>query len=218
MKLKALFILFSSLLVFLAALSTYGQLPPQPDREIKLLLQNALSDFYKKNYDAALAKLEEIEKKSPDDPFVLNLMGAVYTKKKDYTSAQRFFEQVLEKKPDFFPAKFNVGELLFLQGQYAEAGEYFEKMQQTDPQNELLQFKVFLCKLQSGDFEGAAKKLKKIKYPGDGPAWYYAQAAWEYKTDNKKKAREYLVGAKYIFGSKTAFFDETFEDLGIKLD
>jgi len=39
----------------------------------------------------------------------------------------------------------------------------------------------------------------------------------ESKNGNNKRALEYLTGAKYIFGPKTALFDETFEDLGIKL-
>jgi len=192
---------------------------PAPDvsRENQALIKGALADFDAKKYDAALEKLQTIDKSLPDDPFVMNLLGAAYTKKKDYPAAQKCFEKALEKQPDFFPAKFNVGEILFLQRHYPEALEYFEKMQAVDRRNELIQFKVFLCELQLGDKEAAAKTMKSIKFPGDTPAWYYAQAAWESKNGNKKKAIEYLTGAKYIFGSKTALFDETFDDLGIKL-
>ena len=183
----------------------------------KLLIQGALADFDAKNYDEALKKLQDLDAKMPGDPFVQNLLGAAYTKKKDFATAQKYFDKALEKAPDFFPAKFNVGELLFLERQYAEALEYFQKMQEKDPQNELLQFKVFLCLLQLGNKEVAAKALRGIKYPGDTPAWYYGQAAWESKNGDNRKALEYVTGAQYIFGPKTALFDETFEDLGIKL-
>ena len=181
------------------------------------MIQGALEDFDAKNYDEALKKLQDLDAKMPGDPFVQNLLGAAYTKKKDFATAQKHFDKALEKAPDFFPAKFNVGELLFLEHQYAEAMAYFQKMQEKDPQNELLQFKVFLCLLQLGNKERAAKALKGIKYPGDTPAWYYGQAAWESKGGNNRKALEYVTGAKYIFGPKTALFDETFEDLEIKL-
>lgn len=191
--------------------------PPEVSRESRLLIQSALAEFDAKNYDAALDKLRALEAKMPDDAFIQNLLGAAYTKKKDYATAQKHFDKALEKLPDFFPAKFNVGELLFLQRRYAEALEYFQKMQQKDPRNELLQFKIFLCQLQLGNKEDAAKSLKNIKYPGDTPAWYYGQAAWESKNGNNKKALEYVTGAQYIFGPKTALFDETFQDLGIKL-
>lgn len=190
---------------------------PEISRESKLLIQGALGDFDAKNYDAALKKLETVDAKSPDDPFVQNLLGAAYTKKKDYTTAQKFFDKALAKQPGFFPAMFNVGELFFLQRQYAEALAYFQKMLARDPRNELLQFKIFLCQLQLGNKEAAAKSLKSINYPGDTPAWYYGQAAWESKNGNNKKALEYVTGAQYIFGPKTALFDETFQDLGIKL-
>ena len=190
---------------------------PNNSRESKILVQAALSDFDAKNYDAALTKLQAVNAKTPDDAFVQNLLGAAYTKKKDYVAAQICFDKALQKQPDFFPAKFNVGELLFLQRRYAEALRYFQQMQERDPQNELLQFKVFLCQLQLGDNEQAAKALKTIKYPGDTPAWYYGQAAWASKHGDNKNASEYITRAQSIFGQKTALFDETFKDLGIKL-
>jgi hypothetical protein len=58
--------------------------------------------------------------------------------------------------------------------------------------------------------------MQSIKYPGDSPAWYYAQAAWEFKKGNAKKGREYVRVAKSIFGSKTTLFDETFANLHFK--
>ncbi|MFA7344422.1 MAG: tetratricopeptide repeat protein [Terrimicrobiaceae bacterium] len=204
--------------IFAGSLLARSQTPP-PDnsRTVKPLIQAALMDFDAKNYDAALEKLQAAEAKVPDDAFVQNLLGAAYTKKKDYATARKYFDKALEKQPDFFPAKFNLGEIFFLQRQYAEALDYFQKMQGRDRQNELLQFKIFLCQLQLGNKEDAANALKAIKYPGDTPAWYYGQAAWESKNGNKKKALEYVTGARYIFGPKTALFDETFEDLEIKL-
>ena len=190
---------------------------PDVSRESKRLIQAALADFDAKKYNDALEKLRAVEAKVPDDAFVQNLLGAAYTKKKEYVTAQKYFDKSLEKQPDFFPAKFNVGELLFLQRRYPMALAHFQKMQEKDPQNELLQFKVFLCHLQLGDKDYAAKALKAIKYPGDTPAWYYGHAAFAFKNGDAKKAAEYVAGAQNIFGSKTALFDETFADLEIKL-
>lgn len=191
--------------------------PPNLTREVQALMKGALQDFDAKNYDDALKKLEEANTKIPNDAFVQNLLGAAYTKKKQYDKALTYFEASLKLQPDFFPAKFNVGELLFLQRRYAEAQDYFEKMLQADPQNELLQFKIFLCQLQLGQKDVAEKTLKTIRYPSNTPAWYYAQAAWWSKAGDNKKAAEYVSGARYIFGPKTALFDETFDDLGIEL-
>lgn len=55
------------------------------------------------------------------------------------------------------------------------------------PSNELLQFKVALCDIEFGDESKAKLSIKNITYPGDSPAWYYAQAAWEYRYGIPKK-------------------------------
>lgn len=199
-----------------ASAAVFAQSVPY-NRETRDSLHVVMADFEAKKYDAALAKLTDLEKQMPDDPFILNLLGAIHTKKKDFANARKYFDRSLEKQPDFFPAKFNLGELLFLERQYAESLAFFRQMQRVDPTNELLQFKVFLCAFQLDDNEGTAAALKKIRYPGDTPAWYYAQAAWEAKKGDKKKAREYVASARAIFNTKTALFDETFRDIGLDL-
>lgn len=216
MALKTRLLILSVLIAWSA--SGHGQTPSlAATSETKRTLQAALVDFDEKKYDAALEKLSKLNEKTPNEPFVINLIGAAYTRKKDFPTAKKYFDEALARDPNFFPAKFNVGELMFLERQYAEASAYFQSLLDADPRNELLQFKVFLCRLQLNQKDQAAKSLKTMKYPGDTPAWYYAQAAWESKQGNNKKALEYLTGARYIFGPKTALFDETFEDLGIKL-
>jgi tetratricopeptide (TPR) repeat protein len=144
----------------------------------------------------------------------MNLKGAAYTKKKDFVQARACFEKSLELVPGMFAARFNLGEIEFLQGNYDKALSTFRSMLEADPRNELLQFKVFLCYLQMKDDEAAQKALAKVRYPGDTPAWYYAQAAWEFSRGNKGLVSDYLSGARYIFPGKTEIFDETFADLG----
>jgi hypothetical protein len=58
--------------------------------------------------------------------------------------------------------------------------------------------------------------MRAMRYPGDSPAWYYAEAAWEIKQGNPKKARRLLATAREIFGEKTELFDESFETIGLK--
>lgn len=199
---------------FAASLPAQSQ-SPNIDRKTREMIQSSLKDFDEKKYDDALAKLTEANKKYPEDPFIMNLLGAAYVKKKDYDTALKYFQATLAKQPDFFPALFNVGEVDFLRRSYATALDHFKKMLEKNPGNELLQFKIVLCELELGNTEAAVKALNAMKYPGDTPAWYYAQAAVEYKKGNRDKAREYVSGARYIFGPRTLLFEETFEDLGI---
>lgn len=188
---------------------------PAVDKKTREMIQSSLRDFDAKKYDDALVKLTEANKNYPDDVFIMNLLGAAYVKKKEFDTALKYFQAALAKQPDFFPALFNVGEVDFLRRSYATALDHFKGMLAKNPGNELLQFKVLLCELELGNMDAAAKTLAAMKFPGDTPAWYYAQAAMETKKGNKDKAREYVSGARYIFGPRTLLFDETFEDLGI---
>jgi tetratricopeptide (TPR) repeat protein len=206
------------LLLPLALSTAWGQVSaPLPEESTRAGIEAVLADFAHKKPDDALAKLEVMEKKLPDDPLVLNLIGSAYTKKKDYLAAETYFRKAVKKSPDFFPALFNIGEVFFLQKKYAEAREHFQAMRGSDTRNELLQFKLVLCDLALNETDRAKKVMNAIKYPGNSAAWYYAHAAYENKMGNNKKAREYVAGAQYIFGPKTSLFDESFEAAGISL-
>jgi len=205
-------ILISSLaaLVCLPLLG-FGQAGPNP---AQALVNDALVNFEDKKFDEALGKLQEAEKLDPKSAFILNLVGAAYTKKKDYAEAKSYFDKALELDYGFFPAQFNVGELSFLQKQYPQALEHFTRMLNNDPGNELLQFKVVLSLIMTDQVEDAQKLAARMKFPGDGPGWYFVQAALKTKEGDKRKAAELVSSAKMIFPAKVALYQETFEDLG----
>ena len=197
------------LLVLLGAI-----VPSSSARTNELLVDEAVADLQGKGIDAALKKLLEAEKSAPGSAVVLNLLGAAYTKKKDYVTARSYFEKSLARQPSFFPPAFNLGELLFLEGQYPRALEAFSKLLAADPDNELLQFKVVLCLMLADQDNDAKKLLQRMRFPGQGPAWYYAQAAFQMNEGHRRQARELLACAQVIFPKETSLYDETFENLG----
>ncbi|HEY5704696.1 MAG TPA: tetratricopeptide repeat protein [Terrimicrobiaceae bacterium] len=192
-------------------LSSNGELGQDAEQRV---IEDAVMDLKAKRFDAAAGKLLEAQKLDPPSAAILNLLGAVYTKKKDFQTAKILFERSLAREPGFFPAAFNIGELLFLEKQYRQAFDYFSKMLSADPANELLQFKMVLCLLLMGQAEEAEKLLARMIFPGNGPAWYYAQAASQIMGGNRRKAGELLANAQVIFPGKTSLYEETFEDLG----
>lgn len=184
------------------------------DENIRLEVESVLKLFERKKYEEVVQRISSMPQDSEVGAFLLNLQGAAYTKLKDYEAAKSAFEKALEKSPGMFAATFNQGEILFLQRKYPEALAWFSGMLANDPRNELLQFKVFMCQLLSGDTEAARKSLSRMKFPGDTPAWYFASAAWELQRGNRSKASDFLDGARYIFPGKTEIYEETFADLG----
>jgi tetratricopeptide (TPR) repeat protein len=180
----------------------------------RLLVEGAVADLKKERFDDALVNLFEAQELDPTSASILNLLGAVYTRKKDFQRARTFFERSLERDADFFPAAFNVGELLFLEERYSQALDHFSDMLREGPGNELLQFKVVLCLLLMNQAAEAEKLLARMKFPGNGPAWHYAQAASQIVAGNKRRAHELIVSAQVIFPGMTSLYDQTFEDLG----
>lgn len=178
------------------------------------LVDDAVAEMNKKNFNAALEKLVEAERLDPDSAVILNLLGAVHAKKKNYQTAKSYFEKSLARQPDFFAPAFNLGELLFLDRQYAQALDTFSRMLDADAGNELLQLKVFLCLLLLERAADAQKLLVRMKFLGNGPAWYYAHAAFQISEGNPRRAKELLASAHVIFPERTPLYDETFENLG----
>jgi predicted naringenin-chalcone synthase len=87
-------------------------------------------------------------------------------------------------------------------------------MLRADPATGPLLFKIVLCLLLMDQAEETEKLLARMKFPGNGPAWYYVQAASQIIGGNKRRARELLASAQVIFSGRTSRYDETFEDFG----
>ncbi len=186
----------------------------QADSPARVAVEEAIASFNDKKYDEALARLREAEKLDPESPFIHNLIGAAYAKKKDYAAAKTAFEKALEESPGYFPANFNVGELLSMQKMYPQALEYFARMLRSYPENELLQFKVVLSLLLTDQINEARDLANRMKFPGEEPAWYFAQAAIHLKENQKRKALGFISSAKSIFPGKTDLYVEAFDELG----
>lgn len=216
---RTLFTIYGLLLSILLQ-SVYAdgeQKDPMAEAHYRSLIQDANVALQKKNYKKTQQLIDKAEALLGKNPTTLNLRGAISTREKKWDEADSTFNQALEMDPNFFPALFNKGEILFLKGNYAEAKSYFLDLLQRLPNNELLQFKVFLSELLMGNQEEARDRLKKIRHPGETPAWYYAQSALSFKTGHRGEGKKYIQSAQIIFGEeKTALFDETFQDIQMR--
>jgi tetratricopeptide (TPR) repeat protein len=183
--------------------------------EYRQKVEDALKAFEKKKYAEVITMIDAIPATGEDAAFLLNLKGAAYTKEEKYAEAKAAFAAALDISPGMFAARYNLGEILFLQRDFENAEGWFRTMLNDDPRNELLLFKVFLSQLQNGDGESAERTLSRMRFPGNTPAWYFAQAAWEHSRGNKGKASDYLTNARQLFPGQTEIYEETFSDLGL---
>lgn len=207
-------------LLLLAALPlpAHAQEPGEPQtlsREyIKLIGESALL-MRDERFEEALKRLDKADAIQVDTPVALNLRGAIATETGKYATARDFFNKALGKQEDYFAPRFNLGEILFLEKRYPEAREHFRTMQQDLPDNELIQYKIFLTYLLEGSLDNAREELGNIKFPSDTPAYYFANAAWEFQRGDEKEARSWLQSSMRIFGREpNAFFMKSLADVG----
>jgi len=216
------------LVLFLAVLSTQAEVVPETrasaiaekkvssfipmedeDRYQKLVAE-AVSHFEEKEYAKAMEYLDQALLVYPRDPSSINLRGAILTKMERFEEARQEFEKSLAQDPQFFPARFNLGEILFLEGKNEEALSYFEALNDNYWRNELIEFKLVILFSVTGRLEDAQRLLGRMRYPGDTPAWYYANAAYQYAAENPNESRKYLRAARSIFDqSKSSLYEET---------
>jgi tetratricopeptide (TPR) repeat protein len=188
---------------------------PKWSPEFHKAFYEAAAAFNKRDFAAALAKLDEAEKLQPKVAEAANLRGAVMVEEKKYEEGARLFREALALNPKLYSAKFNLAELPFLQKKYAEARTAFEALRAENPKDELVQFKIFLTYLLEKNDEAAKAELEKIKFPSDTPAYYFAHAAWDFAHGNDAGAKSWMDSSQRVFDApKNIFFATTFYELG----
>lgn len=159
-----------------------------------------LEQFKKKQFDAALASIDALQRKLPASPVPWNYRGAAYIGKKDTTKARESFEHALKIEPQFFPAAANLARLDLMENKRDLARSRFEAVLKADPKN--VQAMLALAdyarsnrdeKAYVGWLEKAAKTNPKAHQP------HMLLAAYWLAKGNSAKA---LVSAREAFNAQ----------------
>lgn len=86
--------------------------------------------------DKAMAAVQSLEKKQPNNPLTYQMYGIVNLAKRDHEAARKSFEKALELQPTYLPAAHNLAQLDILQKQPGVARKRYEAMIAKEPGNE----------------------------------------------------------------------------------
>ncbi|MBK7793959.1 MAG: PEP-CTERM system TPR-repeat protein PrsT [Betaproteobacteria bacterium] len=89
----------------------------------------------KRDYDRALAAIDALEKKQPDNPLAQNLRGGVMLAKRDVAGARKNFEKALTIDKGYVPAAANLARLDIAEKKPDDAKKRFEAVLEKDPKN-----------------------------------------------------------------------------------
>jgi len=171
--------------------------------------------FRVRDWPAALAAIDKADKIHPPTPITLNTRGAIAIEQRNFEEGARYCEEALKLDPKFYPARFNLAEIQLVQGHYPEARKLFEKFIRENSKDELSRFRVFLTFLLEKNYDDARRAIDLIPFPGDTPAYYYANASWEFAHERAAEGHKWLGRADWTFGpEKCATFADSLYEIG----
>ena len=120
------------------------------------------SHLRRREADKALAAIESLERKQPNNPLTHNLKGSAFMLKRDYARARGSFERALELQPNYMPAVTNLAQLDARENKPDAARKRYDRILKDDPKNEqaLLGLSVVL-RITGADPQEIEKVLKQ---------------------------------------------------------
>lgn len=183
--------------------------------KVAILVERAGTELSRGRDEAALAAASEAVELAPKNPDALNTKAAALIKLERYSEAEPLLEEALAINPDHFDAQFNRAEALFLQGKYSDALAEFRLLFTKYPSRPVLKFKLYLACHMAGRDDLASEVLRTLRFPSDGVAWYYAQAADKLIANDPRAAKKLLKTARAIHPDEAPRYDEALTDAGL---
>ncbi|MBX7210697.1 MAG: hypothetical protein K1X78_20490 [Verrucomicrobiaceae bacterium] len=182
-------------------------LRPAANTDVQKLLGEAQDLQGRHRYFDALAKLDQAEKLTPEDPNIFNTRGAIYLVPavRDFDKAQEQFEKAQVLAPTALAPKFNLAELFFVKQKFAESEAGFAALLKDFPKlqigvRHLVVFKVLISQAEQGKIDAANATLKThFTFMDDTPAYYFAKASIAFAQKKEDDAKEWIEKAKVIF-------------------
>jgi tetratricopeptide (TPR) repeat protein len=171
------------------------------------LIETAKVNFKAGNFDAAMAALDQLDKTRGSTAESLDLRGLIYMEQGKLNEANKAFEAAHNANKDLFSARVHFGDVLFRAKKYGKARETYETLarERTTPLwSERLRYAILLTYLAERNDVGGRSALDRIKFPTETPAYYYAQAAWEFAHDRKDEAKKWIKTADRMFDANSS--------------
>ena len=204
MQTRLLRLLLSALLIAaslpLTAAESLKDYPP----EYRAALIEMVLGFNARDWKRALEAIETADKLRAPTTHTLNTRGAIFIEQKNFEEGIKYCKEALKLDPHYYPALFNLAEVPLMQKRYSEARVLFMKLLDASPKDDLVRFRVFLTYLLEKNDTDARATLGDIAFPGDQPAFYYANAAWEYAHGNETEAKHWIQRGDWVFGLRKA--------------
>jgi putative PEP-CTERM system TPR-repeat lipoprotein len=130
----------------------------------------------KRDVDRALAAVQALERKQPENPLTYNLRGAALILKRDLAGARASFERALGLQPAYMPAVNNLARLDLRENDRLSARRRYQDFLDRDPNNQAALIGLAAVLRTTGADTGEIEKLLKQAVAGN-PTSFSAHGA-----------------------------------------
>ncbi|CAN5756046.1 hypothetical protein BH20VER1_BH20VER1_28820 [soil metagenome] len=180
-------------------------------------LAAARRELLQGNLDAALAVVEETEKRDGASALTHHLRGIVLMEQGKLDEAVASLKAAHEAEPGFFSAR-ALGDALLRAKKWEEArAVYLAAIKATNilMLSERLRFALLMTHLGAQDTVGAKEAFERVTFPTETAAYYYSQAAWAFANGDTREGKKWLRTADEIFDERrTDWFARPLYDFG----
>jgi tetratricopeptide (TPR) repeat protein len=185
------------------------------EARVATLISLSADDIQNRRFAEALRRADEALKIEPGNAVALNTRGAALTELRRFDEASKALAQAAAAAPEAFAPRFNQGEILSLQKKYLEAAEHFTRLEERFGPMPILKYKLYLCYALAGKSDLASQRLADMRYPMDGPAWYFSHAVDLVQTGKPADAKKLVAAALAIHGNEANTYRDTLVENGI---
>ncbi len=189
--------------------------------EAQAAIERAKRAVQARDFDLALKSLGSVEERSAPEPAFSELRAEILLEKKRFEEASAALQQAAAADPASWRTKYLGARIAFAQKDYAAAQAQANALLRANPNGlqpeaaALVRYQLFLSLLAMGKESTAQQTLEQFKFTDPTPAFYYAQAAWNFRFHNAKQARTWIATADQLFApASTAAFRNPLADLG----
>lgn len=145
------------------AIAILKALPPTADKFGKRELLLLLAWSSKKDYDTALAYVDDYIASHPNDPDVLGHSGVILARMGKPDAARKRFEKALDLKPDNSQMLVTLARLEYQEKNYTRAGELLDRVLKIQPDNANVMYTKANISAQNSDKKAAITWLERSR-------------------------------------------------------
>jgi tetratricopeptide (TPR) repeat protein len=199
-------LLFGGCVLLFFALAPIGlgeeKLPTEPR-----MVKTARDEYRAGNFDRAVALLDQLGKNAAPNVDAMDLRGQIYLEQGRFDDAKKSFTAASGVNATRFGPKLHFADVLLREKKFSEARDiYVNLLRETNTRvgTEKLRYAVLICYLFTKDDARAQIALDRIPFPTESPAYYYAQAAWEFAHGHEDDAKKWIKAAAKMFTEESA--------------